>query len=69
MSDVKKRAEWWLRPWSACLISGNYGFIPENSWSCRGFLAFVFEVFDLAEAFLGGGFGFVGAAEILAFFG
>jgi hypothetical protein len=29
----------------------------------------VFEVFDLAEAFLGGGLGFVGAAEILSFFG
>jgi hypothetical protein len=34
-----------------------------------GALALVFEVFDLAQAFLGGGFGFVGAAEIFTFFG
>jgi hypothetical protein len=37
--------------------------------SLFGLLALVFEVFDLAQAFLGGGFGFVGAAEIFTFFG
>ena len=42
--------------------------VPSDCYGGCG-LAFVFEVFDLAEPFLGGGFGLVGTAKILAFLG